>query len=74
MVSFCFSGSAKIDDPTKNLDVSYLSEQILEPLFDIMDQRKDERIDFVGGIRGLGELEKRVDREMAIALPCIRFL
>ena len=65
---FTFSDQQRSDDPTKNLDVSYLSEKILEPLFDIIDQRKDERIDFVGGIRGLGELERRVDSsEMAIA-------
>lgn len=65
---FAFPDQQRCNDPTKNLDVSYLSEEILEPLFDIMDQRKDERIDFVGGIRGLGELERRVDSgEMAIA-------
>jgi uncharacterized protein (DUF1015 family) len=65
---FAFPDQQRSNDPTKNLDVSYLSEEILEPLFDIMDQRKDERIDFVGGIRGLGELERRVNSgEMAIA-------
>ena len=55
-------------DPIGILDISILSNNILEPLFGIADQRTDTRIDFVGGIRGLGELEKRVDSgEMAIA-------
>ena len=55
-------------DPIGILDISILSNNILEPLFRIADQRTDTRIDFVGGIRGLGELEKRVDSgEMAIA-------
>jgi uncharacterized protein (DUF1015 family) len=50
------------------LDVSVLQHNVLEPLFDIMDQRTDQRIDFVGGIRGLGQLAKRVDSgEMAVA-------
>jgi len=55
-------------DPVRCLDVSVLSEQILGPLLGIADLRRDTRIDFVGGIRGLGELEKRVDSgEMAVA-------
>lgn len=55
-------------DPVRRLDVSILSEQILGPVLGIADLRRDARIDFVGGIRGLGELEKRVDSgEMAIA-------
>ena len=48
-------------DPIGQLDVTILSEQVLAPLLDITDLRKSKRIDFVGGIRGLGELEKRVD-------------
>jgi uncharacterized protein (DUF1015 family) len=48
-------------DPIRQLDVTILSEQVLTPLLDITDLRKSKRIDFVGGIRGLGELEKRVD-------------
>jgi uncharacterized protein (DUF1015 family) len=48
------------DDPYKSLDVSILQDAILTPLLGIQDQRRDPRIDFVGGIRGLGELEKRV--------------
>ncbi len=48
-------------DPIKALDVTILSESILKPVLNIVDLRTDERIDFVGGIRGLEELEKRVD-------------
>lgn len=55
-------------DPVAALDVSLLADRLIEPLLGISDPRRDERIDFVGGIRGLGELERRVDRgEMAIA-------
>lgn len=56
------------DDPVASLDVSLLADNLIEPILGIEDQRTDERIDFVGGIRGLGELEKRVDSgEMAVA-------
>ena len=48
-------------DPIGILDVSILQENILSPILGIMDVRTDSRIDFVGGIRGLAELEKRVD-------------
>lgn len=55
-------------DPIGVLDVTILSDNILAPIFNITDQRTDKRIDFVGGIRGLAELEKRVDSgEMAVA-------
>lgn len=55
-------------DPIGILDISILSDNILDPILGIKDQRTDKRIDFVGGIRGLAELEKRVDSgEMAIA-------
>jgi uncharacterized protein (DUF1015 family) len=55
-------------DPVGRLDVSLLADWLLEPLLAIRDPRTDPRIDFVGGIRGLGELEKRVDSgEMALA-------
>ena len=55
-------------DPVARLDVSLLADNLLEPLLNIHDPRTDPRIDFVGGIRGLGELEKRVDSgEMAVA-------
>jgi uncharacterized protein (DUF1015 family) len=56
------------DDPIGILDVSILSNNILDKILGIKDQRTDERIDFVGGIRGLGELEKRVSSgEMKVA-------
>ena len=56
-------------DPMGILDVTILQENFLAPLLNIIDQRTDVRIDFVGGIRGLGELEKRVDSgEMALAI------
>ena len=55
-------------DPIGVLDVSILSDNVLDKLLGISDQRVDKRIDFVGGIRGLGELERRVDSgEMAVA-------
>jgi len=56
------------DDPVGRLDVSLLAENLLAPFLEIEDPRRDTRIDFVGGIRGLGELEKRVNSgEMAVA-------
>lgn len=56
------------DDPVASLDVSLLADNLIEPVLGIADQRTDTRIDFVGGIRGLGELEKRVNSgEMALA-------
>ncbi len=57
-----------VADPVARLDVSLLSEYLLGPVLGITDLRRDKRIDFVGGIRGLSELEKRVDSgEMAAA-------
>ncbi len=62
------SALADVADPVRRLDVSLLSEHLLEPLLGIRDLRRDTRIDFVGGVRGLGELERRVDcGEMAVA-------
>ena len=56
------------EDPIGILDISILSNNILDPVLNIKDQRTDKRIDFVGGIRGLHELEKRVNSgEMAVA-------
>ena len=56
------------EDPIGVLDVTILSNNILDKLLGIEDQRTDKRIDFVGGIRGLKELEKRVDSgEMKVA-------
>jgi uncharacterized protein (DUF1015 family) len=55
-------------DPIGVLDVTILSKNILDNILDIKDQRTDKRIDFVGGIRGLSELERRVDcGEMKLA-------
>jgi len=63
------SGTFDATDPMAVLDISILEKKILEPILGIADQRTDKRIDFVGGIRGLGELEKRVDSgDMAIAI------
>lgn len=56
-------------DPVGRLDVSLLQNNLIAPILGITDPRRDKRIDFVGGIRGLGELEKRVNSgEMALAL------
>ncbi len=56
------------DDPIGALDVTILSNHVLDPVLGITDLRRDKRIDFVGGIRGLNELEHRVDSgEMAVA-------
>lgn len=61
-------GTYDNNDPIGILDVTILTKQVLEPVLDIHDLRTDKRIDFVGGIRGLGELKKRVDSgEMAVA-------
>lgn len=54
-------------EPIARLDVSILSQQILEAILSITDQQRDPRVDFVGGIRGLGELERRVASGMAAA-------
>jgi len=59
------------NDPIDTLDITTLSNCIFDKILGIKDQRTDERIDFVGGIRGLNELKKRVDKgdwQMAIAL------
>ena len=54
-------------DPVKGLDVSLLQDLLLEPVLGIHDPKTDERIDFVGGIRGLEELERRVQTDCAVA-------
>ncbi len=54
-------------DPVKSLDVSLLQDLLLEPVLGIHDPKTDERIDFVGGIRGLDELERRVEGDCAAA-------
>ncbi len=61
-------GTYNDNDPIDCLDVTVLSKTVLDPLLDIKDLRNSKRIDFVGGIRGLGELKKRVDSgEMKVA-------
>jgi uncharacterized protein (DUF1015 family) len=61
-------------DPVDSLDISILSNYVIDPLLGIADQRTDNRIDFVGGIRGLNELERRVDSgemKLAFAVPSV---
>ncbi len=61
-------GTYNDNDPIGVLDVTILTEQILQPILDIQDLRRTKRIDFIGGIRGLAELKKRVDSgEMKVA-------
>ena len=61
-------GTFPEDDPVRSLDVAILQENLLAPVLGIGDPRTDDRIDFVGGIRGLGELERRVGSgEWAVA-------
>lgn len=55
------------EDPVEGLDVSILQRELLEPVLGIGDPRTDKRIDFVGGIRGLKELERRVHTDMKAA-------
>ena len=58
-------------DPIGILDVTILQDNVLSQLLNVNDPRTDKRVDFVGGIRGLKELEKRVDsKEMAAAFSC----
>jgi uncharacterized protein (DUF1015 family) len=61
------AGRGEQDDPVRRLDVSNLQEQLLAPLLGIGDPRRDHRIDFVGGIRGEAELERRVAAGSAVA-------
>ena len=62
-------GKADDNDPIKSLDVSISSDLILDQILGIKDLRSDKRIDFVGGLRGLEELKRRVDNgEMRMAL------
>jgi len=62
-------GTFDAEDPVASLDVSILHDQLLYPILGIKDQRTDDRIDFVGGIRGMEELMKRVDNgDSALAI------
>jgi uncharacterized protein (DUF1015 family) len=57
----------EITDPVASLDVSLMQDYLLRPLLGIEDPRVDKRIDFIGGIRGLKELERRVKEDMTVA-------
>ncbi|MBM09781.1 MAG: hypothetical protein CMF69_09450 [Magnetovibrio sp.] len=58
----------RVDNPVAALDISILTKQILSPILGIGDPRLDKRIDFIGGIRGMGELQNKVDSgTMAVA-------
>ena len=61
------SGTFDENDPVDRLDVSILQKNVITPVFGIDDPRTDKRIDFVGGIRGLEELERRCNIDMQIA-------
>ncbi|RKD31784.1 hypothetical protein BET03_11930 [Thermohalobacter berrensis] len=54
-------------DPVDRLDVTIMHKNLLEPILGIKDPRRDKRIDFIGGIRGLKELENRVSNDMKVA-------
>ena len=58
-------------DPVKDLDVSVLQDHILSPVLGISDPRTDSRIRFIGGIRGLSELEKRCREDMTVAFSMV---
>lgn len=60
-------GTFDQNDPVSQLDVSILQNNLISPVFGINDPRTDKRIDFVGGIRGLKELETRADKDMKLA-------
>ena len=66
---YCLSAKEKIksEDAVEGLDVSLLQNYLLDPILGIKDPKTDKRIDFVGGIRGLGELERRVHADMKVA-------
>lgn len=55
------------DDPVESLDVSVLQNKLLAPVLGIQDPKTEKRIDFVGGIRGIGELERRCKLDCAVA-------
>ncbi|MDR2611016.1 MAG: DUF1015 family protein [Clostridiales Family XIII bacterium] len=61
------AGWAESGDVVADLDISILQNEVLGPILKIEDPRTDKRIDFVGGIRGLSELEKRVGSDMKVA-------
>ena len=70
---YCLQAKPEIlsDDPVKGLDVSILQDNLLSPILGIGDPKTDPRIGFVGGIRGLSELEKRVEEDMTVAFSMV---
>ena len=58
-------------DPVKGLDVSLLQDHLLNPVLGVKDPRTDQRIDFIGGIRGLKELERRCEEDMTVAFSMV---
>lgn len=67
---YCLEAKASIineKDPVASLDVSILQDYLLHPVLGINDPRVDKRIDFIGGIRGLKELERRANEDMKVA-------
>lgn len=62
-----FDKKLMVDDPVEGLDVSILQNNVLKPMFAIEDPKTDKRIDFIGGIRGMEELERRVSTDCKIA-------
>ena len=62
-----FKQEVKNSDPVDGLDVSLLQNLVLRPMFGIEDPKTDKNIDFVGGIRGIGELERRVHTDSKVA-------
>lgn len=60
-------GVVDTEDVIKDLDVAVLQDHLLGPILNIQDPRRDVRIEFVGGIRGVGELERRVKLDMKVA-------
>ncbi len=66
---YCLTAHKDIqsEDAVKGLDVSLLQDYLLAPVLNIQDPKTDKRIDFVGGIRGLQELERRVHKDMTVA-------
>lgn len=67
---YCLKAKPRIikeDNPVARLDVSILQENLLAPVLNILDPKNDDRIDFIGGIRGMAELEKRAGSDMRLA-------
>lgn len=60
-------GTFNEEDPMDRLDVSILQNNLLSPILGIYDPTKSDRIEFIGGIRGIKELEKRADNDMKVS-------